>query len=271
VWLLFVFPILGIFLIVPQVFAAITISFSNAPASVDESQEFAINVTLVCPGCSSDSYIRGVLYPSGTSYFGFTQNNTGDWINAPGGSCTQYFKVAAEDLSKEGTWSGILKIKPDTGSPYFANPGDYLFKIGRYTTSCSATWSQETTITITGPSPTPTPLPTPEPTKTPTPVPTSTVTPTQSPTPTPTQQVNSTYSDSITPLSRMSSESGEVPILGDEIVASPASTLMATGSGNLLRPLLFSFICIGLGMGILSGVFVWERWIHTKDQSETSI
>jgi len=84
-----------------------------------------------------------VFYPSGTSYFGFTQDNNGNWINAPGGNCTQYYKIAASDLRK-GVWSGTLKFKPDSANALYQGPGDYLFKIGRYTNSCGTpTWSSE--------------------------------------------------------------------------------------------------------------------------------
>ena len=195
--------------IVQPVFAAITLSFANVPASIDQSQDFALDVSLICSGCSSDSYIRGVFYPGGTSYFGFTQNNSGDWINAPGGNCTQYYKVAAADLSKEGTWSGRLYLKPDITSPYFIGPGDYVFKIARYTTSCSATWSSETTITITGPTPTATPAPTATPSNTPTP--SSTCTPTPSRTPTPTKIPTATPVQTSAPVAIVN---GEMAVLG---------------------------------------------------------
>lgn len=158
---------------------AVTVSSTNIPSSIDKDQEFEVDTKLVCSGCS-DSYLRAVFYPSGTNYFGYTQTNDGTWVNAPGGSCTQYFKVATGDLT-EGSWSGKLKVKPDTANSAYGGPGDYLFKVGRYTGSCgSPTWSGETTITITGPSPTPTATNTP--TSTPTSVPSATATLTPTPT-----------------------------------------------------------------------------------------
>ena len=139
-----------------------SLSISGTPLTLDQSQEFEINVLLSCPSCSTDSYLRGVFYPSGTSYFGYTQDNFGNWSNAAGGSCTTYFKIAQSDLSKDGTWSGKLKFKPDKDNAYFNGPGEYLFKLGRYTPSCSSpsVWSSEATVAITGPSPTPTNSPT---------------------------------------------------------------------------------------------------------------
>lgn len=137
-------------------FAATSITISGAPSTLDYQAEFTGNVSLNCSGCS-DSYLRGVFYPTGTSYFGFTQDNAGNYNNSPAASCTNYFKVAQSDLFS-GTWSGTLKFKPDKESPYYNGPGEYLFKVGRYTSSCgSPTWSSEITIAITGPTPTPSP------------------------------------------------------------------------------------------------------------------
>lgn len=179
-----------------EVFAATqSLSTNNVPLTIDQSQDFDVNVTFSCPSCSTDSYLRGVFYPNGTSYFGYTQDNSGNWSNAAGGNCTTYFKVAQTDLSKEGTWSGTLKVKLDTGSSYYAGPGEYLFKVGRYTPSCSSAsvWSTETTIAITGPTPTPTASPTNTPAPTSVPV----NTPTSKPTVMPTSKLNQKLSPTI--------------------------------------------------------------------------
>lgn len=168
-----------------QAFAATTqsLSINNLPLTIDQSQEFEVGVTFLCPSCTSDSYLRSVFYPSGSSYFGYTQDNSGNWNNAAGGNCTTYFKVVQADFTKEGTWSGRLKVKPDIASPYYNGPGEYMFKVGRYTSSCgSPLWSTETTIAITGPSPTPTLTPTSVTTSTT--APSKSLTPTSIPTPT---------------------------------------------------------------------------------------
>lgn len=161
-----------------HVLATAQISVSSLPLTIDQSTEFQADVTFSCPGCG-DSYLRGVFYPSGSSYFGFTQDNGGNWSNAPGGSCATFFKIAQIDLSPDGTWSGKLKFKLDKDSSYYAGPGEYSFKIGRYTPSCSSpsVWSTESTISITGPAPTPTstPILISSPTLIPTKIPTSTI------------------------------------------------------------------------------------------------
>jgi hypothetical protein len=172
-----------------SVFAASQLSVDNLPLTIDQLQEFEVDINFSCLGCT-DSYLRGVFYPSGSSYFGYTQDNIGNWSNSPGGNCATYFKVNKADLTVEGTWSGKLKFKPDKDSSYYSGPGEYLFKVGRYTPSCSSpsVWSQESTIAITGPSSTPTPNPTLTPTNAPAPTssPTSTPAPTKVPTTTPT-------------------------------------------------------------------------------------
>lgn len=253
----FIIFVVESFLAAPLAFAAISVSVANVPASVDQSQNFDVDVTLACPSCSSDSFLRAVFYPSGTSYFGYTQNNNGDWTNAPGGNCTQYFKVGSADLSKEGTWSGKLRVKVDTGSPYYNNPGDYLFKVGRYTTSCSSTWSQESTITVTGPSPTPTLTPSPTPTNTPTS--TLTMTPTNTPTFTPTVTPKAVFIDAFDSSSSTQSSFDAVSapsVLG----ASSAGKMqdMEASPSSSMKPIIISITFVALGLAILSGTMVWR-------------
>ncbi|MBI2621301.1 MAG: hypothetical protein HYW63_01475 [Candidatus Levybacteria bacterium] len=147
---------------------AVSLSVDSFPSSIDQSEEAEVGVTLLCSGCK-DSYLRGVFYPTGTSYFGYTQHNAGTWSNAPASGCTTFFKVEQADFI-EGSWSGTLKIKPDKDSSYYKGPSEYFFKVGRYTSSCgSATWSEDVIIAISGPTPTPIPINTPTPTKSPTP------------------------------------------------------------------------------------------------------
>jgi len=181
-----------------SVFAASTqsVSVSNVPLTIDQSQEFDINILLTCPNCG-DSYLRAVFYPSGSSYFGYTKDNNGGLTNLSGGNCTSYLKISQSDLSIEGTWSGKLRAKPDIENAYYKGPGEYLFKVGRYTSSCgSPLWSSETTIAITGPTPTLSPAPTVASTSTPAPIDTST--PTFKPTNTPTQKPTPSISPKIT-------------------------------------------------------------------------
>jgi cell division septation protein DedD len=248
----------GIVYFVRPIFAAMSISLSNIPSSVDQAQEFSVDVSFLCGSCTSDSFLRGVFYPSGTSYFGYTKDNSGNWVNAPGGSCTQYFKIAANDI-KEGSWSGTLQFKIDNDSSFYQGPGDYVFKVGRYTASCGApTWSTETTMAVTGPTATPTPAPTststptPEPTRTPTPSPTRTPTPTKTPTPTlkSTPQPKADQPLAGTNVSAVlgATDSPEIASVGADIETRPSP-----------KPLIISLLFVGIGCAILSLVFVWKK------------
>lgn len=230
---------------------AVSVSVSNAPSSIDKDQEFEIDAFLSCLGCSSDSYLRAAFYPSGTSYFGYTQNNDGTWINEPGGNCTQYYKIVPSDLIV-GSWSGTLKVKPDSASSYYTSPGEYLFKVGRYTASCSSpTWSQEFTIAITGPTPTPTPAPT----QSFTPTPSSTIMHTSTPTktPTPTKLNSPTLTPSVTedaPLNDLPKE---------ELTAMVLGVAESSASGRPLLPFAVAAALIGLGLALIAGVLVWQK------------
>lgn len=197
--ILFILVILGLFLILAKPVNALTISISNLPTTIDKDQETEVDLYFSCAGCGDYSYIRSVFYPGGTNYFGFTRNNSGNWV----GTVTdrsQYFAIAKTDLV-EASWSGKIKVKPDSGDSAYIGPGEYLFKVGRYTSAgdSSADWSNELAIRITGPTPiptltatrtpdptpTPTQIPNPTPVKTASPVPTKTPTKTVTPTPTP--------------------------------------------------------------------------------------
>lgn len=247
--------IVVLFFFLPNpIFSATSISFSNAPVTIDQSQEFEADVTLICTGCTSDSFLRGVFYPSGTSYFGYTQNNAGEWVNAPGSSCTQYFKITSSDLV-EGSWSGKLKVKPDITSSYYASPGEYLFKIGRYTGSCSTTWSSETTIAITGPTATPTSVPTA--TSTPSPMPTNTPIPINTVTPTPSPIVKLTPTPKATPT---------IEII-HTVVSSPTAEVLGvqedTQTSNN-KPYIIALLFVSIGCALLAAVVVMKNKLYLK-------
>ncbi len=164
-----------VFLLFPKnVYASISLGIANSPGSTNLDQEFTVDVSLICSGCGT-SYLRGVFFSpeSSISYSGFTQNNSGDWINT--GSPSSYFKIDS------GSWSGQMKFKFDAAK----STGNYFFKVGRYTAS-GTSFSQNSdniSIIVVDPSPTSTSTPTQSPTETPTSTPTPTLTPTASPTP----------------------------------------------------------------------------------------
>jgi hypothetical protein len=173
-------PLLGVIL-------AITLSLKDYPLSVEPESEFPVSATLECARCS-DSYLRAVFFPSGTNYFGFTQNNSGSWISTTSDK-TQYFLVTADQV-QSGTWSGQLHVRPDIASSDYTGPGSYNFKLIRYTASGSK--SAETdpvTIQIIGPSLAPTSRPV---SPTSPPVPPTRVPPSVTPIPQPSHSVSAT-------------------------------------------------------------------------------
>jgi hypothetical protein len=217
--------------------------------------------------------LRGVFYPSGTSYFGFTKDNNGTWSNAPGATCISYFKIAQTDLGAGGTWSGTLAIKPDINNAFYNGPGEYLFKVGRYTQSCgSPLWSTETTIAITGPTPTLTAAPT----TTGAPASTSTPTPKLTPTltPKPTQQLSPTTPDNSLATSEGvlgdSSNSGEI----QNPTIQPKELKIASESKNNLLPkfLIFIGIVFLLACVIVFSYPYFKEFIrkHTNEQTSNN-
>lgn len=281
-------PIL-LFLLFASPVIATTITISNVPSSIDQSQDVGIDVGLVCSGCG-DSYLRGVFYPSGINYFGFTQNNFGSWISTTSDK-TQYYKVGQSDLS-QGNWNGTIQVKPDSSDSVYTGPGNYLFKVGRYTSAgdSSAEWSNEIAVAITGPTNTPTPTitptstptstPTPTPTKTPTPSPTqaphsptNTSTATQAPTKTPMPSPTLTKS-SPTPTGTRSTQrdNTDEPFTfatrsGDVLSNTTASGNTASEAGkpkNSLKPYIFSFLFIGIGSALLVFVYYFKKGFPLK-------
>ncbi len=235
-----------------------SLSLNNVPVTVDQSGEFEIGITLSCPSCTTDSFLRGVFYPSGTSYFGYTKDNNGNWSNAAGGNCTTYFKVAQTDLSKEGSWSGALRFKSDKDSPNYNGPGEYLFKVGRYTPSCSSPsiWSTETTVAITGPTPTLTPVP-PTSTTVPTPIikPTATPTSLPSPTKTPTPKPTSTKTPSPTGASVLGvSQKSIQSVLGDSDEKTREKTKAVVPGESKSKTIGILFIFLGVIFLSLCGI-----------------
>lgn len=223
---------------------AISISISNLPTSIDRDQETEVELFFNCAGCG-DSYMRGVFYPSGTNYFGFTKNNNDNWIGTSADR-SLYYAITKSDLV-DATWSGKLKIKPDSSDSAYIGPGEYLFKMGRYTSAgdSSADWSNELVVRITGPTPTasPTSSPTPNPTPSPTPIKTPSPTPTRTPSP------------SSVKTSTPSSTSSPEEVFLEEQIGSPGPQVLGSVTNLTEDPKpKFPLTAIGLilsGMGLV--------------------
>jgi hypothetical protein len=242
---------------------AVSLSVSHVPTTVDRLTEFEVDVVLSCSSCSGDSYLRGVLYPSGTNYFGFTKNNEGTWINAPGGECAKYYKVMQEEIV-EGSWSGKLTMKPDVDHSAFQGPGEYLLKIGRYTPSCGVTWSDPLPLTLAGPTVTPTPAPTAKPTEAPRPTdtPSPTHTPMPSATPTPTDVPES-------PTTEPTSSEGAPPAILGEQTQQASGSIGSGDTGTMrhqLKRVAIGMLCLGAGSALLAAGISWKRIRKTRHE-----
>lgn len=219
--------LIAFILLYPFIFSdpalALGLTVDQAPSSVDGDAEFEVSLSFACSACK-DSYFRAVFFPDATTnYFGYTQNDAGDWINTTTDK-TLYYHLAPEALV-EGSWSGKLRAKVDLAHSNFNGGGPYQFKVGRYTSAnSSATWStNQLTIAVNLSSPTPTSTPTPTPTSTASPTPTRTTTSTRTPTPTATKTPTPTKT-ATTPAGTKTA----TPTLTQSLSASPSASVSAT-------------------------------------------
>ncbi len=150
---------------------AADISFSNNTSTIQKDQEIILDIHLTGAASNTTNYIRAAFYhpDSPTSYFGQVFNHQSSWYNGTPSpiNAKQFLEV---QINSEGTWSGQLKVKADTQSPYFRGNGAYFLKVGRYTASATSVsnWSASSQIEIQGVLPTATPTLKPTPTEKPT-------------------------------------------------------------------------------------------------------
>jgi hypothetical protein len=151
-----VFFSLGVYLSLFVTTISADFSLSNIPSSVNSDQEVEANVSLSLQGQDNKKYyLEGALKKDdGSNYFGLTFNDS-DWVAYSPGSFTN-LKPITTDAS--GTWSGSLRFKVDSTSPYYKGSGNYVFQIKRFTEGGSSSWSDNSvTLTISGSEPEPSP------------------------------------------------------------------------------------------------------------------
>lgn len=166
-----IFALIAVFIFffsAAHVYAA-DISFSNNPPTIQKDQEVTLDVTLNGAASNTTNYIRASFFHanSPTSYFGYVHNSNNWYNGTPSPIDAKQF--LAVQINNEGTWSGQLKVKVDTDSPYFKGNGGYFLKVGRYTASATSisNWSSAVPIEIQGATPIPTPTEKPAPTEKP--------------------------------------------------------------------------------------------------------
>jgi hypothetical protein len=249
----YVLFIIGLIFLVKPVFAGFSFGIDSVEPTTVSSKEQSVTVHLSLSDLpTGDSYLRVAWQESeGKSYFGYMQNNSGDWVKILplNADCTGYVKIS--DTAIVATLSAKIGVDADI------NPGPYMLKVHRFAAGCSYS-SITPTAQISVAIPTSTPTPTVVNTPTPSPTPRITVppTPTRTPTPTPAGQRplgGASPSPTPTPNPTVPPLPSRPPapiVLGES--DSPTATSPATGQIRPLVPYIISLAFVGLGLGVLS-------------------
>lgn len=122
-------------------------TITNIPSQINVNQSFNASINLNLPNNKNTDYYLGGAFKKtdGTRYFGLTNINS-TWVKYESANYLNQYKITTDD---SGNWSGSLEAKPDNSDTDYKGSGDYVFKVGRYTSSGSGpTWSNELTINI---------------------------------------------------------------------------------------------------------------------------
>lgn len=121
-------------------------TISNIHSQVNSDQSFSASVNLSLPNNpNTNFFLKGAFKkPDGSNYFGLSKVSE-NWIKN-GSSYSSQLPITTDS---SGNWSGSLEVQPDSEDSGFIGSGDYIFKVGRYTSSGSGpNWSNELTINI---------------------------------------------------------------------------------------------------------------------------
>ena len=121
-------------------------TISNIPSEIDSDQTFTVSIALSLSNSPNTKfYLKGALKKSDSSnYFGLTKVGS-SWIKN-GGSFSDQYQITTDP---SGNWSGTIEVQPDVLDSGYDGVGDYIFKVGRYTSSGSGpTWTSEQTTKI---------------------------------------------------------------------------------------------------------------------------
>ena len=128
-----------------------TFSISSTPTEITSEETFKVSVTLsLTDKPNTQCYLKGAFrHPDNpNNYFGRTLVGS-SWIKNSDGAINQ-FPITTD---QNGYWTGTLDLQPDSEDSGFLGTGDYLFKVGFYSSSgaevSSVSWSNEVTIKIT--------------------------------------------------------------------------------------------------------------------------
>ncbi len=133
-------------------------SFSTSKTTLTPEEEIELNVELSLQGQGNKTYyLEGAFKKENSSnYFGLTWNDA-EWIKY---TTSSFITLKSITTDQAGKWSGVLKSKLDSGSNLYTGGGSYIFQLKRFTTSGSASWSDNSVtinvISNSTPSPSPT-------------------------------------------------------------------------------------------------------------------
>ena len=251
-----------------------TIDFSIEDPIVNQDQieigvSFANATNTNCP--NQICYLQGLIKASSSPrYFGFTKNNTDQWIDyisSPDPNLIQssFFKVQLEN----GSWSGKLVMKFNADDINYKGPGNYDLKIKRYTgNSGDGTDSNIHSIQLDLAIPTPTPTPEPSATPTPTPTPTPAPTPTKTPTPVPTKKPTPKPTATSTPDDLVDQSSTPTDVLGAS--SSPTPTPESKETQDSSKPKILALVFIALGVLSIGGAS-YSIWYKSKNPPHQNV
>ena len=245
------------------ILAAMSLTFSGTPASVNEDDSFTATVSLIDAPSDRIYFLRAALFETGeTKYFGYTYNHLGQWHNQP----SEHEKFLEITTSNEGSWSGQLKVKADLNSNYFEGNGEYQFKIGRYTQGGSLSWSDNTvSININytpPPSPEPSPSPDPPTDGSPSPNPSPTVF-SPSPSVSPKLSTQST-ADTANSDDMLASTSGDVLGFSETTISGQTEEATTSGQDNNLYLIPIVLVVLGLGLATGAGTILYKEHANKK-------
>lgn len=130
----------------PTSTATASFIISNTPTQINSDQSFKVSISLSLPSNpNAIFYLKGAFKKSDSSnYFGKTLVGSA-WVKN-GSNFSEQYKLTTDS---SGNWSANIEAKPDSEDSGFTETDDYVFKVGRYTSTGSGPiWSNEATIKI---------------------------------------------------------------------------------------------------------------------------
>jgi hypothetical protein len=134
-----------------RVMAIIEFTITDPVVVNDEIEVKVSLIGLTGSSCLENRcYLQGTLKAEGGArYFGYTQNNQGEW-------CAYQSSPEIEEIKsiffsfehEEGNWSGNLKVKNNPDDENYLGPGNYELKIRRYSGKSKTESGESNTLMV---------------------------------------------------------------------------------------------------------------------------